>query len=317
MLSRVGERVYWLARYLERVENTARLINVHTALLMDLPGDLEINWYTLVQIFDGQKKYNETHDVVDENNIMQFLIVDKENSVSLVNSLLAMRENTRTSLDIIPEDTWEQVNELYLMVKDSMPAISNRYRRQKMMLSIMERCQTICGILGNHMSRNDAFNFIQMGKYIERADMTSRILEMTSLLLSEARSESLKKYEGILWTDLLRALSGHQMYLHAKSGSIKSHKVLAFLIKNDEFPRSLYFSMDAIGNYLNDLPRSKELLTMQGKIIKQIDTYDLKNIPSDQVYIVMDKFQEEMTKLHKTISSTWFYPDMSDIKKTA
>ncbi len=317
MLSRVGERVYWLARYLERVENTARLINVHTALLMDLPGDLEINWYTLVQIFDGQKNYNEVHDVVDENNIMQFLIVEKENPVSLINSLLAMRENTRTSLDIIPEDTWEQVNELYLMVKDSMPAISNRYRRQKMMLSIMERCQTICGILGNHMSRNDAFDFIQIGKYIERADMTSRILEMTSLLLSDARSDSLKKYEGILWTDLLRALSAHQMYLHAKSGSIKAHKVLSFLIKNDEFPRSLFYSIDAISNYLKHLPRSEQLLATQAQIVEQIDAYDLKNIPSDQVYLVMDKFQAEMTKLHQTISSTWFYPDLSDAKKTA
>jgi len=309
MLSRVGERVYWMSRYLERVENTARLINVHTALLMDMPIDMEINWYTLIQIFDGEKEYHQQHERIDENNIMHFLIADTSNSSSLLTSLQLVRENTRTSLDVLPEDTWEQVNELYLMAKESMSAISNRYRRQKLMLNILERCETICGILSNQMSRNNAYDFIQIGKYLERADMTSRILEMTSLLLSDARSDAVKKYEGILWTNLLRALSAHQMYLQDMQVSVKSHKVLGFLISNNAFPRSLCFSLIAIGNYLQFLPRSSELMTTQNKIIEQVNAYDLALIPAEEIHVVMDQFQMEMSDLHQTISSTWFHPD--------
>lgn len=313
MLSRVGERVYWMARYLERVENTARLINVHTALLMDLPIDMEINWYTLIQIFDGEKSFHKQHDRADENNIMHFLIADLTNSSSLITSLKAVRENTRTSLDVLPEDTWEQVNELYLMATESMSAISNRYRRQKLMLNIMERCQTICGILSNHMSRNNAYDFTQIGKYIERADMTSRILEMTSLLLSDARSDAVKKYEGILWTNLLRALSAHQMYLQDRRSSVKSHKVLAFLMTNNAFPRSLCFSLIAIGNYLQFLPRADNLLARQNKIIEQVNAYDLALIPAEDIHVIMDQFQMEMSELHQTISSIWFHPDFAVI----
>jgi uncharacterized alpha-E superfamily protein len=313
MLSRVGERVYWMSRYLERVENTARLINVHTALLMDLPIDMEINWYTLVQIFDGETAFHKTHDTVDENNIMNFLIADESNSSSLICSLKAARENTRTSLDVLPEETWEQINELYLVAKDSMSAISNRYRRQKMMLNIMERCQTICGIISNHMSRTNAYDFIQIGKYIERADMTSRILEMTSLLLSDERSEAVRKYEGILWTNLLRALSAHQMYLLDKRASVKSHRVLAFMINNCSFPRSLCFSLNAIANYLKFLPRADELLIKQNNIIEQVKAYDLSEIPAAEMHVVMDKFQVEMSGLHKTISKLWFHPDFATL----
>ena len=118
MLSRVAERVYWLARYLERVENTARLINVHTGLLMDLPRDVEIDWFTLVTIFDAEMFYHANFEQINENNVMQFLLAEPNNPISLLNSLSAVRENARTSLDILPEETWEQVNELYLLVKN-------------------------------------------------------------------------------------------------------------------------------------------------------------------------------------------------------
>ena len=211
MLSRVAERVYWLARYLERVENTARLINVHTGLLMDLPRDVEIDWFTLVTIFDAEMFYHANFEQINENNVMQFLLAEPNNPISLLNSLSAVRENARTSLDILPEETWEQVNELYLLVKNEMAAISNRRRRQQLLLTIMERCQTVWGILVNHMSRNHAYHFMQTAKHLERADMTSRILEMTSLLMAENRSESMRAAEGILWTHLLLRLTVHPL----------------------------------------------------------------------------------------------------------
>lgn len=308
MLSRVAERVYWLARYLERVENTARLINVHTTLLLDLPEHVEVNWFTLVTIFDGETLYHEKHVAIEESNIMHFLMADTEFGSSLINSLASVRENARTSLDTLPEETWEQVNELYLLVKEEMSSVSNRRRRQKLLVTIMEKCQSIWGIISNHMSRNFAYDFIQTGKHLERADMTSRILEMTSLLVAENRSDSLRQFEGLLWTNLLRALSAQQMYTQAKSPTVVAAEVLSFLISDSRFPRSLRFSINAVGHYLNYLPRPEAILEMQQHLLNLLHSYDPAVTKDLTIHKKMDELQMELAELNSQICSNWFYP---------
>ena len=309
MLSRVGERIYWMARYLERVENTARLINVHTSLLMDMPSKMEVNWFTLVRIFDAEEAYHEQYPDVNENNIMHFLLADLSHPTSLLSSLSSVRENGRTSLDILPEEIWEQVNELYLMVKAELSAITNRRRRQNLLLKVMERCQCIWGVISNHMSRNFAYDFIQIGKHLERADMTSRILEMTSLLISDARSDVVRQYEDILWSSLLQALSAQQMYLQTKRSSVSSEKVLNFLMKDKSFPRSLYFSLKSIGHYLEYLPISEELQIEQKKILDTLQLFNLAEIPAEEIHKNMDYLQLQLATFNRQISNTWFYPD--------
>lgn len=313
MLSRVAERVYWMARYLERVENTARLINVHTALLMDLPKQKEINWYTLIKIFNCEKDYHQQYERIDEKNIMRFLVSEIDNSSSLVQALFQAREKIRTLLDVLPEEVWEQINELHLMVKASLSAIGNRRRRQNMLLKIMERCQCISGIIDNHMSRNYAYDFIQIGKYIERADMTSRILEMTSLLASDTASEQVTKHQGILWANLLKAISAQQMYLHEKRTAITADKVLDFLITDKALPRSLCFALVNIGNYLNALPEPEGPIVIQQQILENLCAYRPSNIPANQTHFFMDSFQMRLMELHQKISTKWFYPDFEKI----
>ncbi len=313
MLSRVGERVYWMARYLERVENTARLINVHTALLMDLPKQEEINWFTLIKIFDGSHDYQQQFDTINETNIMHFLVADKTNPTSLVSAVAQVRENTRTSLDVLPEETWEQINELHILVQSSLSAIGNRRRRQKMLLQTMEQCQCINGIINNHMSRNYAYDFTQIGKHIERADMTSRILEMTSLLLSDTRSEKIRKHEGILWAHVLQALSAQQMYLQQKRTSVTADKVLRFLVKDKSFPRSLSFSLRSIAHYLNYLPEPEKPIALQQHILQRLLSFDPALIPATNAHSLMDSLQMRLAELHQAISINWFHPDFEMI----
>jgi len=276
---------------------------------MDLPIDRDISWYTLIKIFDGEEAYQDRYDVVDENNIMQFLITDLMNPSSLMSALMAARENTRTSIDVLPEETWEQVNELYLLTKEALPSISNRYRRQKLMLEIMSRCQTIFGILGNHMSRNRAYDFIQVGKYLERADMTSRTLDLATLLMSDARSENVKKHETILWTNLLQALSAHQMYLQGRM-SVKAHRVLSFLVADKQFPRSMAFALIEITRYLSTLPHSKVVSNLCIELDQKLEGHYKELMGTQDVHLVMDKFQSDMGRLHASISETWFYAGM-------
>jgi uncharacterized alpha-E superfamily protein len=311
MLSRVGERIFWLARYLERVENTARLVNVHTALLMDLPEHREINWFSLITIFDGSQAYFERYDWVNEYDVMHFLLADTNYSGSLVNALLSLRENARTSLDVLPESLWEQINELHLLVKGELSSIGNRRRRQKLLLTITERCLCIWGIIANHMSRNSAYDFLLVGKHLERADMTSRILEMTSMLVADSQNDSSKQYESLLWATLLRALSAQQMYIQEHSSSIKAETVLKFLITDPCFPRSLNFSINALGKYLNYLPRAEAILEQQAAILETLQQYDAQQYPAESIRLLMDDLQVGLNDLTSELVKNWFYPDYS------
>jgi uncharacterized alpha-E superfamily protein len=313
MLSRVGERIFWLARYLERVENTARLVNVHTALLMDLPEHREINWFSLITIYDSSEAYFERYDWVNEYDVMHFLMADTSYSGSLVNAVFSLRENARTTLDVLPESLWEQINELHLLVKEELSSIGNRRRRQKLLLTITERCLCIWGIIANHMSRNSAYDFLLVGKHLERADMTSRILEMTSMLVADSQSDSNKQYESLLWATLLRALSAQQMYIQENSSSIKADKVLNFLITDQRFPRSLCFSITALGKYLNYLPRAEATLERQATILSSLKQYDVQKYPAASIRVFMDELQLSLSDLTDDIVSKWFYPDYSAV----
>lgn len=309
MLSRVAERIYWMARYLERTENTARLINVHTALLLDMPQKMEFDWFTLIRIFNNESLFQELHDDMNENNIMVFMVTDSNNPNSILSSLSNIRENTRTSLDLLPEEIWESINQAYLLLQDELHAVTNRHHRQLLLQKLMHHCVCIRGILDSFMSRNHTFDFAQLGKHVERADMTSRILEMTSLLLSEARSEAVRQYEGILWTNLLQALNAHQMYLQHMHPPVTATSVLKFLVQDEAFPRSLYYSLHDIGYYLKHLSGADKSLRVQAQILKHLSDQSFETVPEASIHHLMDYLQQQLAALHDEISNTWFYPD--------
>lgn len=309
MLSRVAERVYWMARYLERAEKTARLLNVHTSLLMDLPGHMEINWYTLIRLFNAENLFREHYEQANEANIMLFLISDRNNPSSLATSLANVRENVRTSLDVLPEEIWEQANQIHLLMSESLPRITNRHQRQLFLREVMKHCQCIRGALDSHMSRDHSFDFMQIGKHLERADMSSRILEMTSLLLSEGRSNILRKYEGILWTNVLQALSARQMYLQHVHSRVEGLRVMRFLLTDNVFPGSIGYCLSAMGRRMRYLSDPETVTAMAQRLFEHVQSQDLSNIPAAQVHTIMDHLQGELGILHSEIAETWFHPD--------
>lgn len=309
MLSRVAERVYWMARYLERAEKTARLINVHTTLLMDLPGRMEINWYTLIRLFNSEKVFQDLYEWGNEANVTQFLIADHNNPASLVSSLANVRENVRTSLDVLPEEIWEQANQIHLLMGQSLPRIADRHKRQSFLRDVTKHCQCIRGALDSHMSRDHSFDFTQIGKHLERADMSSRILEVTSLLLSEGRSDLVRKYDGILWTNLLQSLSARQMYLQHIHSRVEGQQVMRFLLTDEVFPGSIAYSLAAITRRMRYLPEPTQPTQTALGIRDYLVAQDLSAIPADKVHTLMDYLQGEFGKLHMAIAKTWFSPD--------
>jgi len=154
MLSRSAERLYWLARYLERTENIARLVSVHMNLLMDLPRGVEMGWRQLILISASEQEFYEKNNVANERNITRFLLADASYSGSLFSSLSAARENIRTSRELLPDEAWEQVNEMYLFAKNNLETVADRRHRVLFLNEILKGCQRFTGLLSGYMSHN-------------------------------------------------------------------------------------------------------------------------------------------------------------------
>ena len=182
LLSRVAERVYWQARYLERAENMARLLHVFSALQLDLPKGTKLGWQSLIQITGHDTYFSTKYKQENERNVVKFLLAEK-NGISLVDMLVSARENARTTREIMPTEAFELINGLHHFARDHAEKGLHRAERNNILEQIVSRAQQIGGLLAGSMSRDEAYSFVRLGRSLERADMTTRIIE-THLLFS-------------------------------------------------------------------------------------------------------------------------------------
>lgn len=233
MLSRVAERLYWLARYIERIENSARLAQVHSQLMLDMPKSVKLSWYTLVQITSNEEFFDEHYDTKTEKNCCWALLGDRQNSASLMSSLWWARENIRTTRDSLPREAWIYINELYLLVNENQEDFYVRSKRNALLEQIIRSCQAIAGMLDGTMRMNTTFQFLQLGTAIERADMTSRILDVGAFFVAqETEAQEMKQFESILWANILKSISAYFMYRQTVQMEINGKSVIRFLVND-------------------------------------------------------------------------------------
>ena len=183
MLSRAAESLYWMARYLERAENTARLINATQQLLLDLPPGAYFGWDALTRIVGLDKLFQQNYTAPDEASVVDFLMTSQRNPGSIQSCVRFARENCRVMRDVLPRDLWERVNSLFLASRRySQAGLARKDRRQMLEELIYDR-QSVTGVLASCMSHDVAWQFIGLGEHIERADMTTRILDIQSAIL--------------------------------------------------------------------------------------------------------------------------------------
>jgi uncharacterized alpha-E superfamily protein len=308
MLSRSAERLYWLARYLERTENTARLLSVYMNLMFDMPMKVEISWHNLLTIFGAEEEFFQSYNTPNEQNTMRFLLTDAANPGSLFSSLNSARENIRTSREHMPDEAWQQVNEMYLFAKNNTESATNRRGRVLILNEIMRGCQRFTGFLSGALSHNDALQFIRLGRNIERADMTTRILDIASVLLADDRSDLMRQYENALWMHVLKSLSAVLMYrVHARH-RISSGNVLDYLLKDPDFPRSVLHCVDEVEAAVKRLPRSEGLnqnIEMLKACLMANNIHDLTPL---ELHELLDVLQLKIGLTNSQITSTWFLP---------
>jgi uncharacterized alpha-E superfamily protein len=308
MLSRSAERLYWLARYLERTENTARILSVYMNLMFDMPMNVEISWRNLLTIFGDEETFFQMYDQANEQNTMQFLLTDTANPGSLFSSLNYAREDIRTSRELLPDEAWQQVNEMSLFAKNNVDSAGNRSGRVFLLNEIMRGCQRFTGFLSGALSHNDALHFIRLGRNIERADMTTRLLDIASVLLADDRSDKMRQHENALWMHVLKSLSALLMYRKHRRHRISSGDVLDFLLKDPEFPRSVWHCVDEVDAALKRLPRSQGLSHHLDLLTTTLMTTDIHQITPEQLHQLLDYIQLKLGFTHSQIRSTWFLP---------
>lgn len=306
MLSRVASNIYWLGRYLERAENTARIMNVNSNLLLDLPKDIRLGWEPILDILSSKESFNQYHQTTTESNIAHFIIADKKNPSSIINSLYCARENARTIREIIPRESWEQINSLYLLAKDGQDNALNRRHRYSYLNKIIINNQTITGILAGTMTHDEGYEFLRLGRNLERADMTTRIIDVRSASLLPDIEERQSPFENIQWMSVLKSLTGYQMYRREVRLRIKRQDVIRFLFLNVKFPRALNHTLHQVEDCLKDLPNGDNAIKAVAFVRNKLESSHPEQLGQEELHSFIDEIQLGLNLIHDKASETYF-----------
>lgn len=314
MLSSVAERVYWLGRYLERVENTARLMSVYSAMLFDLPSGTHIGWGILIDTTGCNEEFEKLHNTMDEKEVVKFLLSERKNTASIMSSVSMMRENARTTREIIPAEAWELINNLYHHLKDNVGRSTGRRARQQILEVVVGDCQRLTGMLASCMSHNTAYSFIEIGRKLERADMTSRMVDVGSITLLPAFSSESKQrlflepYENVVWMNVLRCLGGYQAYRQKIHNNVRAEDVVRFLLQDYEFPRAIGYCLCSLDTDLQTLPNHDDVLHAVSRVRKITNSVSVRNLLQRGLLDFIDELQISIADIHEELQHTWFRP---------
>jgi uncharacterized alpha-E superfamily protein len=315
MLSRVAERVYWFSRYVERAESTARLLKAYTTLVMDLPKGNEPGWKHLIDIMGANRSFEELYDAYDEPNTMRFLLAEPSNPGAVVSLLSQARENVRTTRDVLPGEAWEQINELALFAKESVQQGIGRRNRFNFLKNIVVRCQQITGLLAGTMSHDSTYYFARAGRNLERADMTTRIVDSAVFILMPRKNEP-AEYDNILWLNVLASLSADTMDRRHVRRHVVGEEVIDYLLKDPDLPRSVAHAVSEAAVSLALLPRHDEPLCCFKKIQRRIRRVKTEPMTLSDLHALIDDLQSDFAEAHNVIGKTWFQLDSSSAPKS-
>lgn len=305
MLSRSAERVYWLGRYLERAENTARIVQQYSQLLLDLPEEVGVDWAELISIFGLPEDFGAREP--DERTVVDYLLAHDDNGNALANSIRMARDNIRNARDLLPQESWECANELLQYARQNLKSASAGKDRFEVLAQCIARCQQVNGILNGTMSHAYPYHFLVIGQKIERADMTSRIIDVAAAYLQQNEAIVLR-YGSTLWTNVLKSVSGFQMYRQYCKPEVTGLSVSAYLVNDRQFPRAIRACIEEVRRTATALPRGDQL---EGAIGGALETLP-EPIPEDfdgaAVSRLMDDTQQRLADIHQAVVRTWFLP---------
>jgi len=300
-----------MRRYTERAENVARFIDVTLNLTLGLGDDLEHQWEALVYTTGDQLLFSESYKQVSQENVIRFLTFDESNPNSILSCLQAARENARQSREMLSSQMWEELNKFYLFVRDSR----NDPRAIDSPFDFFTRVRQfgflIDGVVSGTMSHGEAWNFGRLGAMLERADKTSRILDVKYFLLLPNIADVGTSIDISQWGMLLKSASALEMY-RRRFGRLSPKLVAAFLLLDRDFPRAVRFCVSlaersllsitggSSGNFSN---RPEQLL---GRLRAEFEFLDIEEVMNEGLHGFIDSFQGKLNDIGDAVHQMFF-----------
>ncbi len=311
MLSRVAETIYWMNRYIERAENYARFMDVNFNLSLELSPDLEEQWKPLVVTSGDWDLYKSLNKKIDKSKAIHFLGFDIRNPNSMHNCIVNARENARAIRPEITREVWEQINYLYYFVKDGVKKkMWERVDPRNFFIEIKKGCQLLYGILDSTISKTEAWHFGKMGQMIERADKTSRVLDVKYHMLLPTPEAIGSPLDLVHWSALLKSVSAYDMYRKAY-GKLTPPTITEFLIFDLNFPRSMRSCLVAAEQSLQAISFNETLSTNRaikqlGILKSQLEYAEINDVFSTGLHEYLDDFQLKLNSVSQEIYNVYF-----------
>ena len=259
MLSRIAESIYWMNRQVERAENLARFIDATSHLMLDMPVGRRDRWEPLLHTTGDEEAFFQNYSEATAENVVQFLAFDSRYASSIVSCLGMARENARCVQHAIPIELWETINEFFFQVRAAAADTTVLDEPIEFFQHVKQAGHLFLGVMDSTMSHGELWHFGRVGRMLERADKTTRMLNVMQALLAPSQAGVRLSDDELQWSALLRAVGGLQMY-RQRHQTISAEKVMEFLVLDKEFPRAIRFSAQAAVEslhelYGDDLPR--------------------------------------------------------------
>ncbi len=311
MLSRVADSVYWLSRYVERAENVARFIDVNYNLTLGETDALGNQWAPLVSTTGDQEAFEKRYGSPTRENVLQFLSFDEENPNSIVSCAAMARENARTIREIIPSVVWEELNKFFFMVRSTSRADTTLDQPQDFCERVRLASHLIVGATDATMSHGEAWHFSRLGRLLERADKTSRIVDVQYFILLPDASDVGSALDVVRWSALLKSASALEMY-RRQHGKIVPKLVADFLILDRQFPRSMHFCVmrahDSLRNITGSAAGTFQNIAEQrmGRLNANMDYTSIRDIVEKGMHQYIDDFQTQLNVIGDAIREEFF-----------
>jgi len=330
MLSRVANSLYWMSRYIERAENIARIVDVNLQLLLDFRNlneeRLARHWLPIVQTTGDEEQFFQLHKKATGNAVTEFLVFQMENPNSIVSSICHARENARMVRDQITIEFWEELNRLYWFIKTPQARKAWGESPSEFFQQIKSSSLQLIGLSDATLIHNEGWLFSQVGKFIERADKTSRILDVRYQVPPESdapdRNNNIKAVEAdaLEWSAILRSCSAWDAYKSIYGANVNPKLVTEFLLFNEDFPRSVRFCVAELNRALRRISgvaegrfcnRSEKLA---GRLIAELQFSAVDEIFDLGLHIYLDQLQTKLNDIGSAMFDAYIFLKFNNLE---
>lgn len=324
MLSRVANSLYWMSRYIERAENISRLLDVNLQLMLDFvqldDQKLKEHWLPILRSAGDEDTFFQHYSDANAQTVTEFMTFSEHNPNSVMSCLFAARENARQIRDQISLEMFEALNECYLFLKSKSAREVWESGAHEFYEQIKKYSHLFQGLTDSTFLRNEGYEFIQFGKFLERADKTTRILDLKYHILLPSVTEVGGAIDAAQWQAVLRSASALEAYRHFHIADILPKKVAEFLIFSETFPRSIRFCLERLDHYLHLLSdtatgqyRSTEERAF-GKMLSDLKFFSIDDIINIGMHEYLQNVQGVLDKIDDYIYQTFMYHPPVDME---